>query len=630
MGRASRRRHEARESNTGSERDEARRANRRARKAQCRVFRCGSRIEEWEALPDHQRVMNALISRHNKRMANTAALPPAAVEPVMSVLASIGYTDIALRELGADRDRPPSAIGSSWVDHLAWGVDSVFASARLLLSGQFPGGSILLRSQFERWAENAAYNMGIFHRDREPASSFVARAWASCHQDYPFTAPSMHADPEDVRDQAVPDLRDVSTGEKDEPVQVRLAEGHTAQPAELMDSMSELLHGRGPWMQLVHWEVGALLEAPAPEALEDCSQRLAEVMTLNFRQLRLCLATLAEERGLKQLDRKVLTSSLEFLPGLDVGPKPWSLYPLTPDSGLKPEFVELLARARQAHDALMRGKRPAGRLYQNDEFTRVHFYERRARATNFALKAFDEEKERMGKLDFAYLNLRSLRYLAASEISGLVSVWLAGTPASDAAAVCSSGLRSAFWLWLEDDDRALGAMRVVLEQCARMRVCRTKPEKAAKLDASPATAPKDWINSAGWRRLSALTKALGEFSHAHGKVRWEGAREILEKVADNDLEPEHATYLARGSALNAVAALLLSESVAAAQSVSPVIGARFAEIQSNLYMGDDALEGSLEKMFNRALVHKNADLGGYSFTGPAEVFRNRTGLEPAS
>ncbi|MFI9428156.1 hypothetical protein ACIG54_31925 [Streptomyces achromogenes] len=64
-------------------------------------------------------------------------MPATSIEPIMSALLSIGYTDVAFRQLGVTRDRPPSSYGAHWIDHLAWGVDSVYAAARLLFCGQF-------------------------------------------------------------------------------------------------------------------------------------------------------------------------------------------------------------------------------------------------------------------------------------------------------------------------------------------------------------------------------------------------------------------------------------------------------------------------------------------------------------
>jgi hypothetical protein len=73
-------------------------------------------------------------------------------------------------------------------------------------------------------------------------------------------------------------------------------------------------------------------------------------------------------------------------------------------------------------------------------------------------------------------------------MAAMLAVWLREgntVPlAADAFAVCASALRSALWLWLEDDDRAMGCLRCVIEQLARARTWRVKPERAAKIEAS--------------------------------------------------------------------------------------------------------------------------------------------------
>ncbi|GAB7075918.1 hypothetical protein JCM18897A_37750 [Streptomyces sp. JCM 18897] len=66
-------------------------------------------------------IVEALIARHNSRMIAVEKLPAASIEPVMSALLSIGYTDVAFRQLGVSRDRSPSSYGANWIDHLAWG-----------------------------------------------------------------------------------------------------------------------------------------------------------------------------------------------------------------------------------------------------------------------------------------------------------------------------------------------------------------------------------------------------------------------------------------------------------------------------------------------------------------------------
>lgn len=628
MGRASRRRKELREPPKSDE-ESIRRIARDAHRAQRRAFRRGSSVSEYEALASlgSRHVLEAMIARHNQRMLNMEKLPPVAVEPLMSALLSIGYMDFAFRELGVTRDRPPSSYGDSWIDHLSWGADSAYAAARLLFSGQFVGGTVILRSQFERWTENAAYNTGVVHRNGESAASFAGRAWAKCHDNFPF-APRVVSGGGDggITENS---SSECPQGSVDDPV-VLIGGDHRVYPAKLMDSMSNLLHARGPWVGVVRWEAGQLLDGPPPPSLGDCAASLSDVLMLNLRQIRLCLATLAQEQGRSHLPQKIFTSSFERAYGGGRGPKFPSLIPLLPEAGLQPAIVAGLVAAAQAHADVMRGRRPAGRLYRDDEFAHLHFYERRARAARWAIKAFEMEKERIGDLDFNHLASRNFRYLVAAEMAGLMSVWLQGSPAGDAAAACSSALRSAYWLWLEDDDRTLGALRVLLEQCARLRAWTEKPERAEKLEGLSSTTPKDWMNAAGWRRLSALNKALGEFSHAHANVRMDGAREILQKIQEGDLDPDHSLHLARGSALDALAILLLAESITSTSKISPVIGASFLEIVDDVLMDKDHLARSKESLFNRSMAQKDAPLGDYSYRGPADKLRSKRNAAAAS
>ncbi|MFJ5217220.1 hypothetical protein ACIP98_21160 [Streptomyces sp. NPDC088354] len=377
--------------------------------------------------------------------------------------------------------------------------------------------------------------------------------------------------------------------------------------------MSELLHGRGPWMDVVHWEAGDLLEGPTPKPLRKASETLSDVLILNLRQIRLCLATLGEERGKLDIPGKVLSFSLEGEYAGSAPPKFASLIPLLPDAGLRPAIVAGLEEAAQAHRDVLRGRRPAGRLYRDDEFAHLHFYERRARAARWALRAFDLEEKRMGELDFEHLSNRDFRYLLAAEMAGILSVWLRGSRAGDAAAACSTALRSAYWLWLEDDDRALAELRVLLDQCARWRVWTQKPERAQKLEASSASSPKDWLAAAGWRRLAALNKALGEFAHAHAKIRWNGAREILQKIQAGEVDPEDSVHLARGHALNALTVILFTEAINSASSISPIVGDAFKQIVHDLIMEEDNLTETREGMFNRVFAHKDTSLGSYSW-----------------
>jgi hypothetical protein len=141
----------------------------------------------------------------------------------------------------------------------------------------------------------------------------------------------------------------------------------------------------------------------------------------------------------------------------------------------------------------------------------------------------DREKEFYGaKFEPQNLVGRGITFVLIAEIAALCSRWSTHLPdLAAAAAVVSSSLRSAYWLWLEDDDRAMAALRCTLEQTARIRAWRAKPAKATALEANPATTPRDWLEAASWRRLGALNRALSEFAHAHPGSRWDGARDLL-------------------------------------------------------------------------------------------------------
>lgn len=156
---------------------------------------------------------------------------------------------------------------------------------------------------------------------------------------------------------------------------------------------------------------------------------------------------------------------------------------------------------------------------------------RRGRAAGWAMYAFDEERRALGA-EFNPANLagRENSYIIINETAALLSLWTQGHVA-DALAISSCALRAAFWLWLEDDERAMILARTVIEQAARLRTWRLKSDKAALIEQRGARASsRDWLEAAGWRRLSILNRSLGEFPHSTREARWSGAREALIKI----------------------------------------------------------------------------------------------------
>ena len=153
----------------------------------------------------------------------------------------------------------------------------------------------------------------------------------------------------------------------------------------------------------------------------------------------------------------------------------------------------------------------------------------------------------------AVLAVRAQQMVLATESAALASRWFVDDPGSESLWVAASSLRSAFYLWLEDDDRALSGVRSGLEAIARARAWRTKPDQARK--ARTRSISRDWFQVAGWRRLQLLNRSLGELAHAHPESRWTGARTALVNALPPDEEGD-PDKVARGGTLRAALSLL--------------------------------------------------------------------------
>jgi hypothetical protein len=210
-------------------------------------------------------------------------------------------------------------------------------------------------------------------------------------------------------------------------------------------------------------------------------------------------------------------------------------------------------------------------------------------------------------------------YLLTSEVAGLLCAWSGEGCVSGAAAAISTSIRSAYWLWLEDDDRALGVLRTTLEQTARLRTWRRRPHKAQKLEASERTTPRDWLEAAGWRRLEALNRALGEMAHARIGSRWHGARALLAQLQPS-FSAETSIYTARGFCLDAIVSVAARELVAATQAISPAVATVFASVLMVPLPDDDQNDAELEELMNRALAQRTTSLGPPTLTGPGQLW----------
>ena len=514
------------------------------------------------------RVVEGLISRHNSRMVRLSRLDEGFAAQCMEVLVSLPLLDKTLQRYGARLSRLPADYSGSWPDHVSWGISSVVSAVRLLMSGQFVGAAVIARHQLERWTMHRAFNWNI-KQGSESTVDFMARVWSTPNQ--------MGPNPEDgvANDDVFPsterfiDTDDPSIDHR----HVVLSDGHEVCAAVMYGYLSEMLHAR-ELERALNWDSRDLhtQKTKLDGEVHIAVSVITDTLFLVVKQLRIACLTLAQEKGdMRTLaalasigDRYSNADSGEQVDRVSRGrqlkrPPLLSLMPLLPEEGLSPFVVAALRDANARYLYASDGFRFNGELLRDDEFVSLFFMHKRHLSVRGAKESLAHEKKMVGDtFDLDSISGRVSRWLIVGEAAGLIGTWTESNYVDVAFAAISSGLRSAFWLWLEDDDRSMSVLRSVFEQCARVRVWRRKPDKAARLEKSLQTTPRDWIEAAGWRRLAALNRALGEFAHVNPRSKWSAARELLAELqvgADDDT----AIYTARRESLDLVARLVAEE-----------------------------------------------------------------------
>lgn len=556
----------------------ARRAAERAdRKMGAQAEKRGRRVPPTvagfeEALRDrgHDGVAEALISRHNQRMEriiNVGTLMQHVALPILSSYLPLSY---AAEELGAHPGRAPWHMGSTWPDHLAWGLDSAAAAVRFILSLQPVGATIIARTQLERWSSNLEFNSEISQEQGEDTVTWFNRVWRQ---------------PE------------VGLPDRIAPV------GH------LFAEMSELLHGRGQLMSLVWLDVADITGAPTSEQIK-LLDAISDSLTVSLAQLRACIATAAEDRSWEVLAHTVhgvelVERAQGWLPDTRA-----FLWPMLPSVFRQPTVEGILGATASEHQKALRSLHADKRPDQPSEIWPVlGFGAHRFRALTFARIAYHWERENLGeRSNENAIEELSTEAILAGEMAGMLAIWLQDDPdrtmAADAFAVCASGLRSALWLWLEDDTRAMGCLRCVIEQLARARTWRVKPARAAKIEANPKATPRDWIEGAGWKRLNLMNRALGEFAHGSTRTNWEMAREAL-VVLQHDAESEEAQHTGRTHALIVLIHMVSMECAAWVDSFGSDLGDAYRKV---IRIDDARADQALEALMDRAWEKRDTPL----------------------
>jgi hypothetical protein len=480
----------------------------------------------------------------------------------------------------------------------------------LLYVGQFIGAAQIARSQLERWALNIEYATRLTKDSRESVGNYYDRLWSSVDD-----LAGVIVLPEHQRNPKV---------KRKLPV-----DGREASPGELYEDVSEFLHGRGAYTEAVYFEACDLLRGSGYAATLEIGNKILDVLELVTQRIRSCVMAIHLDSG--ETDKAAQIGALSCLnepAGSDKFPS-WSLWPLVPYSGLAADSVALLRANRELLERVRRGERPAGRLYDNGEISDLFFLDRRARSVETALRSLELEERMLGEpLNLESLFGREFQKVVCAEVLGLVAKWEQREAVASAAACASTGLRTGFWLWLEDDDRAMGVLRVVLESVARLRTWNKRPDKAAKLEARGRTTPGQWLEEAGWSRLNPLNRALGEMIHVRANSRWNGARSLLTVLQPPDVDPNIAPFRARGFALDSVTTL-------AARTVLETVGFHSIELQAELSnlmrktgIFSEEINKRLEQWLDRAHSNKKFDFGEPDLDGPAAEARRAGEARP--
>jgi hypothetical protein len=536
------------------------------RREASRLERKGRRIdptlEAYASFPGNagiHRVARGLISRANVRWENVHRNLPMIAPIVLPSLGPLVHIDRGLLNLGASWHKPPIDFIGDWPDHLRWAADSAASAVRLLLLCQPVGVAAIVRQQLERWTSNLATTLGESPDTGEDAEAFFTRVWS-----------------------VYPDL--------------------PGDPGEAYGTLSELLHGRGPLVEIVRWEALGLADSLSEDVIASIT-RLAKWIQLPLLQVFGAVLTSLDEshphvaermRQTRFPDRYALESKF-VLPTL------WPFTAMNLDSSA-------LASAMDYGQRLVEGNLPGP---EPDSAVLLSvFLQRRARAIDFARRGLQAEAELLGDdYDPVSVSKHEEILVKVAEMATLVSAWENPSPDQDALITAASAGRSALLLWLEDDDRAMTATRTVLECVAQARTWRLKPALGDRLDRREGkTRPRDWFDAAGWRRLSLVARSLGEFSHFRPGVRWTGARRSLAEAIKDDVPAGQEPIMrARGAIMNRTFLMLAAEVVARLRDLN----GRVADVYETL-IADTAGERpgeDLEEWLDRLWSLRDTDFG---------------------
>jgi hypothetical protein len=579
-------------------------------KAQRRARNVAPTVEAYErvAASGPTRLIETLIGRHSTRIDNLDAVAQLSIDHCLGHLMSVCQLDAIFIRQGHQLNQHSPPHDSPWPTHLSWSFESTIAALRLMMAGQIVGAAIILRQQLGRWTLLLARADSVVRRRREPIESFIARAWTQRAMDmlglYTFDVAL-----NDIFD----DLDDHprTTGAIDTDHEYVHIDGRTLCPAHVYHTLCELIDAQHTDQRVECQVVRDLDTETSPTDTNGPSQILLDTLTLCMIQMRLATVTTYvfttdpdTMRGIPLVsplpERRPVQhpSELQLPPSKPVTTRLTpALVPLVDDEFATFGAVADLWPPYSEYHAALADRYTAQRWtpQQLAELTfAAHRFSRLLVTANARTQGCKNSDERL-KLH-QHLTPAS-PYLLTAEFAALCALWNQSRPQIAAAATqISSTLLSGYWLWIEEDDRAMGILRCTLHQAARLRTWHIHPDAAHALQSRSCTTPRRWITMAGWSKFRSLDRALFEFAHANRESRLDAA-EILN---DHRSDPESriSQRVACQTALDKVTVLAAAETlrvVAAQQSSAMADTMREALHQCGLDVPTNpARRGSME------------------------------------
>ena len=581
MGRTSRHKLERR---LGQAQSTPKQVERATLKAQRRARNVPPTVEAYERVAESgpTRLIETLIGRHSIRIDNLDAVAQLSIDHCLKHLMAVCHLDAIFIRQGHQLNQHSPPYESPWPTHLSWSFESTIAALRLMLAGQIVGAAIILRQQLGRWTLLLARADSVVRRRGEPIESFIARAWTQRAMDmlglYAFDV---------ALDDIFDDLDDHprttgAIGTDHEHVQV---DGRPLCPAHVYHTLCELIDAQHADRRVECEVMHDFNAEPSPTDTHAPAETILDTLTLCMIQMRLAAVT-----------TYVFTTDPDTMRGIPlVSPLPERRPVQQPSeiqlplskpvaTRLTPAIVPLV----DSEFATVGAVADLWPLYTEyhaalaDRFTAQRWTPLQLAELTFAAHRFSrllvtaDARAQDRKISGQHLEIQqhlssASPYILTAEFAAVCALWNQSRPQIAAAATqISATLLSGYWLWIEEDDRAMGILRCTLHHAARLRTWHVHPDTAQALQSTSSTTPRRWLSVAGWSKFRSLDRALFEFAHANRESRLDAA-EILNDHLD-DPESPVSQRIARQTALDTVTVLAAAETlrVVAAQQSSAI------------------------------------------------------------